>query len=217
MQRINEVKLSRFFFLSTYWWAPVCVHTKCPKWIFTYRNITNKMNCHVPSSFICIWDLHMHLSMLYCCHKFCATTSKSLCFSYALPQSSTLIPLFTLKWKRGWKKQQQPLLPVKLLVPPLTALTGESKAIQMTRRQIVCDTSKGLEKLETEQRNLLIHLRRERGRKKHKADKHAPHGQHKHPETPALLSASPQTQTQTRPPRLHVQWLHHSRSRAQRG
>ncbi len=71
---------------------------------------------------------------------------KSLCFSYALPQSSTLIPLFTLKWKRGWKKQQQPLLPVKLLVPPLTALTGESKAIKMTRRQIVCDTSKGLEK-----------------------------------------------------------------------
>lgn len=89
--------------------------------------------------------------------------------------------------------QQQPLLPVKLLVAPLTPLTGESKAIKMTRRQIVCDTSKGLEKagkLSSATSSSTLRRGREE-EKKHKADKHAPHGQHKHPETPALSSRPP--------------------------
>lgn len=90
------------------------------------------------------------------------------------------------------KQQQQPLLPVKLLVAPLTALTGESKAIKMTRRQIMCDTSKGLEKAgKLSSATSSSTLRRGREGEKHKADKHAPHGQHKHPETPALSSRPP--------------------------
>lgn len=132
---------------------------------------------------------------------------KSLCFSSALPQSSTLIPLFTLKRKRGWKKQQQPLLPVKLLVAPLTALTGESKAIKMTRRQIVCDTSKGLEKAgKLSSATSSSALRREREEKKTQSRQARAAWSTQAPrDSCALLSASPQTQTQTRPPRLHVQ------------
>lgn len=66
--------------------------------------------------------------------------------------------------KKDGKKQQQPLLPVKLLVAPLT---GESKAIKMTRRQIVCDTSKGLEKAgKLSSATSSYTLRRERGEKK---------------------------------------------------
>lgn len=107
------------------------------------------------------------------------------------PQPSA--PFSPSNGKEDGKKQQQPLLPVKLLVAPLTALTGESKAIKMTRRQIVCDTSKGLEKAgKLSNATSSSSLRREREeKKKHKADKHAPHGQHKHPETPALSSRPP--------------------------
>lgn len=69
--------------------------------------------------------------------------------------------------ENGKKQQQQPLLPVKLLVAPLTVLTEESKAIKMTRRQIVCDTSKGLEKAgKLSSATSSYTLRRERGEKK---------------------------------------------------
>lgn len=112
--------------------------------------------------------------------------------------------------KRMEKKQQQPLLPVKLLVAPLTALTGESKAIKMTRRQIVCDTSKGLEKAgKLSSATSSSTLRREREEKKKKITQsrqaRAAWSTQAPRDSRALLSASPQTQTQTRPPRLHVQ------------
>ncbi len=69
-----KLKLSMIFSVNLLV-SPVCVHTKCPKWIFTYRNITNKMNSHVPSSLICIWDLHM-----ICLFCIAATTSKKPLF-----------------------------------------------------------------------------------------------------------------------------------------
>lgn len=121
--------------------------------------------------------------------------------------------------KEDEKKQQQPLLPVKLLVAPLTALTGESKAIKMTRRQIMCDTSKGLEKAgKLSSATSSSTLRRGREEKKTQSRQARAAWSTQAPrDSRALLSASPQTQTQTRPPRLHVQWLHYSRSCAQRG
>lgn len=116
--------------------------------------------------------------------------------------------------------QQQPLLPVKLLVAPLTPLTGESKAIKMTRRQIVCDTSKGLEKagkLSSATSSSTLRRGREEEKKTQSRQARTAWSTQAPRDSCALLSASPQTQTQTRPPWLHVQWLHHSRSRAQRG
>lgn len=132
----------------------------------------------------------------------------SVCFSHALPQSSTLILLFTLKWKREWKKTTTTTsIPVKLLVAPLTVLTEESKAIKMTRRQIVCDTSKGLEKAgKLSSATSSSTLRREREEKKTQSRQARAAWSTQAPrDSRALLSASPQTQTQTRPPRLHVQ------------
>lgn len=106
--------------------------------------------------------------------------------------------------KKDGKKQQQPLLPVKLLVAPLT---GESKAIKMTRRQIVCDTSKGLEKAgKLSSATSSSTLRREREEKKTQSRQARAAWSTQAPrDSRALLSASPQTQTQTHPPRLHVQ------------
>lgn len=97
--------------------------------------------------------------------------------------------------KTRMKKQREALLPVKLLVAPLTALMGKSKAIKMTWRQIVCDTSKRLEKAEKLRSTTSSSaLRQGKGEKKHKVDKHAPHGQQEHPGTPALgLPPDPNT------------------------
>lgn len=169
------------------------------------------------------------VSILNCRHKLWHHNLKkglcisSVCFSYALPIILNPQPPFHPQMKKRMKKkkqQQQPLLPVKLLVAPLTALTGESKAIKMTRRQIMCDTSKGLEKagkLSSATSSSTLRRGREEKKKTQSRQARAAWSTQAPRDSRALLSASPQTQTQTRPPRLHVQWLHYSRSRAQRG
>lgn len=126
-------------------------------------------------------------------------------FFICSPQPSS--PFSPSNGKEDGKKQQQPLLLVKLLVAPLTALTGESKAIKMTRRQIVCDTSKGLEKAgKLSSATSSSTLRREREEKKTQSRQARAAWSTQAPrDSCALLSASPQTQTQTHPPRLHVQ------------
>lgn len=137
-----------------------------------------------------------------------ATTSKKPLHQFVFHMlSSTLIPLFILKWKRGWKKTTTTSTSCETVGRTSDCTDGESKAIKMTRRQIVCDTSKGLEKAgKLSSATSSSTLRREREEKKTQSRQARAAWSTQAPrDSCALLSASPQTQTQTRPPRLHVQ------------